>query len=152
MKAIFLIPLLVLGFCTKPSFHLKKFSPEEADNGAKITVKICMDETLFKVTRYVVEPQEIIKGDSLSIKVQGEALEPMTIVNLHISTKLNGFEIFVDDKPQEGDPLEEGDKFEWTYTAYVPTIVPPGAWDVYATLITDKGETVSCLLVHWDME
>lgn len=147
MKAVLILPLVALILCAKPKVEVK----DGAINGAPIITEICMEETKFKITRIVITPEEIIKGEDIGIQVEGEALENMHIVNLHISTTLNGLEIFVDDKPQEAE-LEEGDKFTWGYDAHVPTFTPAGSWDVIVTLVTDTGETVSCLKVHWDME
>ncbi len=153
MKTLCLITLFALTFCAKPLFDVTKFHKMvTSDNGAKITTSLCQEEVKMQVTRMAVEPEEIIKGEDIGITVQEEALESLVIKNLHVSAIYNGFEIYFDDRDQEMTELEEGDLFEWGYDAHVPTFTPAGAWNIYLTLQTDTDESVTCVLVHWDME
>lgn len=153
MKAVLFVALVALSFCADgPLFDLKSLMKAAVLKGAKIDLSICMEETRFKITRTAVTPEEIIKGDDIALKAQGQALENLVIKNLHLITKYNGADIFVDDKDQGSKEVPAGQTHSFSYTASVPSFTPSGSWDIYLYLQNDKDENVSCLLAHFDME
>lgn len=153
MRTLFLISLIAFSLCEEaPLMDLHKFFGEAKKVGAKITTKICMEETKFKITRTAITPEEIIKGDDIAMKVMGEAQEDLVIKSLFVQAKFNDVNIFSDLKDQGSVELEDGDSFTYDYSASVPSFTPAGSWNIYLYLKNDKNENISCLLCHFDME
>ena len=153
MKGVFFVALLAFAFCADgPLFDYTALLKSAMLKGAKIELSLCMEETHFKITRTTVYPEEIIKGDDIAFKAQGQALEDLVIKNLHLVTKYNGADIFIDDKDQGMHEVPAGKTHSFAYTASVPSFTPSGSWDIYLYLQNDKDENISCLLAHFDME
>ena len=151
MKKFFLLIVIAIATCKRESADLNKFL-QEPKNGAKVIVSKCMEETKFKITRIKVTPEEVIKGDNIAMKVQGQALEEVTMKDLKVIAHYNGAEIFSEVKDQGGKVVPVGGKFTFEYTQSVPTFTPVGSWDINLYLRNDKDEDVSCILAHFDIE
>ena len=154
MNKVFIVLALVFAVsCADgPLFDVYQFLDQEVNGeGVPITTEICMEETKFKILKTAINPSEIIKGQDINIKVQGQALVDLTMKNLNLVTKYNGADIFTDNKDQGGKAVPTGDKFQYQYTASVPTFTPAGEWDIYLKLENDDDEVVSCLKAHFTM-
>lgn len=152
-KIVFLIAIIAIASCADgPLFDITKFLDVSTTNeGAKIETEICMDETIFKIGRISIKPEEIIKGQDINFKAQGTALKDIIIKNLHLITKYNDEVIFEDNKDQGSKAVAEGGKFVFSYVASVPSFTPSGSWDIYLYLQNENDEDISCLKAHFDM-
>lgn len=151
-KAILVFALFFIATCADgPLFDVTQFLDTDLGlTGSPISISVCCDEKRFQYLKSVLKPEEIIKGGEILFKVQGVALEAMTVKKLHLVTKYNGADIFTDNKSIE-KTLTEGQKLTYDYTAAIPSFTPSGSWDIYLYLQDDKEIEIHCLKAHFDM-
>jgi hypothetical protein len=119
-------------------------------DGSPVSVEPCEDTGLFKITRMTVDPTEIVKGQSIRIKVLGVFLQDVTISKLHLDTLYNGGVIFTDNVDKGNTPQKKG-TYAYDYEASVPTFVPSGKWEILINLLNDKEEKLSCVKATFEM-
>jgi hypothetical protein len=115
----------------------------DAKNGAPITVEGCQENPIFKSTKIVVDPTEIIKGQNIRFKVVGVMLSDQIVNKMHLDTFYNGAVIYTTDVDKKNAPVKKG-TYGYDYEASVPTFTPSGKWEIFIYLLNDKLEKLSC--------
>jgi len=119
-------------------------------SGVPVTTDSCLDNPAFKSTKITIDPPELVKGQSIRIKVVGALLNDQTISKLHLETFYNGGSIYKDDV-DKGNTLVKKGMYGYDYEASVPTFTPSGKWEIHVYLVNDKGENLSCLKCMFTM-
>lgn len=140
MKAILLIFLLALSHCNKFI---------EMQNGSKITLEVCGEEGA-KIIRTKVEPEEIIPGGTISLKMQVQFLKAYSIKDLYIEVFNEGVQLQTISQPI-GKSYQPGDKEVLSFQTQIPGFCPPGSWNIMIYVRADNDEKACCLKAHFDM-
>ena len=115
----------------------------DVKNGAPITVESCQENPIFKSTKIVVDPTEIIKGQNIRFKVVGVMLSDQIVNKMHLDTFYNGAVIYTADVDKKNAPVKKG-TYGYDYEASVPTFTPSGKWEIFIYLLNDKMDKLSC--------
>ena len=122
----------------------------DVKGGAPITTENCLDTSIFKSIKITVDPTEIIKGQSIRIKVVGVMLSDQIVNKLHLDTFYNGAVIYTQDVDKKNVLVKKGN-YGFDYEAAVPTFTPSGKWEIFVYLLNDKQEKLSCLKALFTM-
>ena len=118
--------------------------------GAPVTTEECMNPQIFKPVKITIDPTEIIKGQSIKIKVIGAMLSDQVVNKLHLDTFYNGATIYTNDVDKKNVAIKKGNWF-YDYEAAVPTFTPSGKWEIFIYIINDKQEKIHCLKAMFTM-
>ena len=114
------------------------------DDGYPVTLDLCMDNPIFKVTQKAVQPPTIIKGKSIRIIVAGVMINDQVIQKLHLDTLFNGNKIYTAEVDKKNIKVAKG-KWQYDYEASVPAFTPSGHWEIFMYIVNDKNENISCV-------
>jgi hypothetical protein len=118
-------------------------------DGAPVTLEQCLDDPVFEITKMVVTPDSVIKGQNIKIKVMGIMTTQQTVSKLHLDTFYNGKTIYTDNV-DKGSSVVEG-VYTYDYEASVPTFTPAGKWEIYVYLLNTADEKLSCVKAAFTM-
>lgn len=154
MKTFFLLTLLSLFTSNDDRFNIVEdvlHFMEISENGAPITSESCLNNPVFKTTKISIEPKEIIKGQSIKIKVGGVMLQDTQVNKLHLVTYFNGEVIFTDNVDKKNVPVKKGTLYSYDYEAAVPAFTPSGKWEIFLHLQDPSGKDLNCLKASFTM-
>lgn len=161
LKIISIVLSIVSIFATKGTlFDLNKMAEQgtllkfladaKLRDGSPVSAESCDDIGVFRLTRMIIDPETVEKGQSIRIKVLGVFLQNVILKKLHLETFYNGGVIFTDDVDKGNTEQSEG-TYAYDYEASVPTFVPSGHWEIFLHLLNEKEEKLSCVKVSFDM-
>ena len=156
IKTFILFLAITTIFC---HFELENSYDEEGDflkmlttqGGSPVELSSCLDNPTFIILNKKVDPTEIMKGQSIKIKVLGQMKEQTTVQKLHLVTLYNDGVIFEDNVDKKNEVVPKGGKYIYEYEASVPTFTPAGEWNIYLYLVNSENVNVSCLKAHFSM-
>jgi hypothetical protein len=122
-----------------------------AAGGAPVILSDCMTDPVFIITNKKVDPAEIIKGQSIKIKVAGVMKEEVHVQKLHLDTFYNGGIIYQDNVDKQNQLVPKSGKFIYEYEASVPTFTPSGKWEIFLYLVNSENVNISCLKAEFTM-
>lgn len=146
MKALLLL-VLALAACNKLQEATIKLP--RVPNGSPITLEICGEDSA-KILRTKLEPEEIIPGGTISLKLQYQLLKDIHIKDLTIDVFNEGIELQVEHQSIEKD-YKSGDKDVVDYKNNIPGFCPPGSWNIFLYLKDQDDNNAFCLKAHFDM-
>jgi hypothetical protein len=121
------------------------------EGGSPVTLSACMDDPVFIITNKKVDPAEIVKGQSIKIKVAGVMKEETHVQKLHLDTFYNGGIIYQDNVDKNNLLVPKSGKFIYEYEASVPTFTPSGKWEIFIYLVNSENVNISCLKAEFTM-
>ena len=129
---------------------LKFLADTKLTEGSPVSAESCDDIGVFRMTRMIIDPTTVEKGQSIRMKVLGIFLQDVVLKKIHLETFYNGGVIFTDDVDKGNSPQSQG-SYAYDYEASVPTFVPSGHWEIFLHLLNEKDEKLSCIKVSFDM-
>lgn len=123
----------------------------QTDGGAPVSLSDCMDNPVYIITNKKVDPTEIIKGQSIKIKVAGVMKEEVHVQKLHLDTYYNGGVIYQDNVDKQNQLVAKSGRFIYEYEASVPTFTPSGKWEIFIYLVNSENVNISCLKAEFTM-
>jgi len=123
---------------------------EDVRGGAPVTLKTCDDqETIYQITKMAVIPPEIIKGESLKMKILGTMKSEQELEKLTIDTNFNGSPIY-NENVKKDETVKIG-TYIFEHSAAVPTFTPSGNWEIIMKLLNKNGDELCCLRATFEM-
>jgi hypothetical protein len=114
------------------------------DDGYPVTLDLCMDNPVFKVTQKAVQPPNVIKGKSIRIIVAGIMTKDQVVQKIHLDTYFNGKVIYNAEVDKKNVSVPKG-KWQYDYEASVPAFTPSGHWEIFINIVNDANENISCV-------
>lgn len=117
----------------------------ETAGGSPVITSSCLDDPIYVITNKKVDPAEIVKGQSIKIKVAGVMKVDTKVQKLHLDTFYNGGVIYQDNVDKKNELVPKGGKYIFEYEASVPTFTPSGKWEIFIYLVNSENVNISCL-------
>ena len=128
------------------------FLQENIDNHENVAVIVeqCLVKPIFQITKILLDPNNVIKGQNIRTKIVGVMQSDQSINRLHLETFFNGSSIFTDNVDKKNIFIKKG-TYGYEYETSVPTFTPSGLWEIYLYLINESGNNLSFLKMSFSM-
>jgi hypothetical protein len=161
LKAIVLVLAMTTILCNFESSEFSNVYESEGPEGflkmlvtaggSPIVLSNCLDDPIYVITNKKVDPAEIVKGQSIKIKVAGAMKVDTKVQKLHLDTYYNGGIIYQDNVDKKNELVPKGGKYIYEYEASVPTFTPSGKWQIFLYLVNSENVNISCLKAEFSM-
>jgi hypothetical protein len=119
-------------------------------DGSKIKLEECSDNPIYKPLNKKVTPDSIIKGENLTIKVNGVFLSDQHVQDLNIVTFKDGTKMDEQTIDKSVDK-KKNEHWVWEYGSFVPAFVPAGHWETFIRLRDADHKELCCIKASWDI-
>lgn len=136
MKAIILLAVICLAFTNKLQIL----------NDSPITIKInCDANAPFVISNYRVTPNTIKRGISIKFDAVGSFKKTTKVNGLRIQAKIAGIVVQDTITPLTEETVEAGKSYKYTINKDVPSIAPPGNYEINIFLTNNESKNLSCM-------